>query len=522
MTPSHVPAAEPELTPEEFRKGVFRAVAISKRYGGVSALNGVDFVVSAGEVHALLGANGAGKSTLSKILAGAEAPTEGQLLLDGKQVRFSSTRDAAKQGVAVVSQELNLFPDLTVLANLFLLREPGRLGLVSRTAMRSAARTAVAAVGLQGSLDRRLEVLSVGEQQLVEIARALLEQPRVIVFDEPNSALQRLETDRLLEVVKSLRDNGVGVVYVSHFLDDVFQVADRITVLRDGAVVMDGVDRGLTSTDAVVASMVGGLRPAPAVRHRSRQNPVPIGGELQVIDASVGRRLRNVSLSCAPGEILGLAGLEGSGAALVLEAIAGAVRLTHGRIVLPSGATGPRSLRAAARTGVAYIPRDRKGTGLMVDQTITENITQVDSVVLGRKGLFINRRNGRDRVKHWAGELQIKIGSAESLVNSLSGGNQQKVLLGKWLEIDPDVLLLNDVTRGVDIHTKAEIHDLVRSLADAGKTILLTSSDMDELITLSDRIVTFFKGHVATDIAADGIDERSLLAAISTEPVITT
>ncbi|MDP9260217.1 MAG: sugar ABC transporter ATP-binding protein [Actinomycetota bacterium] len=499
---------------------MYVASDVSKHYGGVRALDGVDFEIRPGEVQGLLGANGAGKSTLVKILVGAERPSEGTLELAGEPVHFANVGQASAEGVSIVSQELNLFPDLDVLENLFLLREPRHGGLLlNRREMARRARPVLAAVGLDVQLDRRVGTLRLAEQQLVEIARALLDAPRILFLDEPTSALQASETASLLGVVSGLRDRGVAVVFVSHQLEDVFAICDTITVLRNGRVVETRRPRGETSIPEVVAQMLGeaasGRRrvEAPQAEGSTRAaNDAP----LRLSGVAVRNALKPFDLEVEPGEVVGLAGLEGSGPHAVLDVIFGRRKRDGGTITLPNGRAGPRSTPAAVRAGLALVPADRKRLGVMLDKAIDENIAIVTAGPLRRMGVILRKAVMAARAEHWGEQLKITMASPQALVGQLSGGNQQKVVFAKWLEAEPAVVLLDDPSRGVDVGARLEMHALIAQMAERRQIVLLTSSDLEELAEVCDRVVVFFQGAAVGEIRGDDLSERRLLEAINT------
>jgi ABC-type sugar transport system ATPase subunit len=502
---------------------MYVASNVSKHYGGVRALDGVDFEVRPGEVQGLLGANGAGKSTLVKILVGAEQPSEGELVLGGQPVRFANVGQASAQGVSIVSQELNLFPDLDVLENLFLLREPRHGGLLlNRREMARRARPVLEAVGLGVQLDRRVGTLRLAEQQLVEIARALLDQPRILFLDEPTSALQASETERLLRVLSGLRDSGVAVVFVSHLLEDVFTICDTITVLRNGRVVEARRPRAKTSIADVVAQMLGeaqiGRRRAAApdaesVTSAVNQSPLRLSG------VAVRNALKPFDLQVEPGEVVGLAGLEGSGPQAVLDVIFGRRRRDGGTVTLPGGKAGPRSTPAAVRAGLAFVPADRKRLGVMLEKPIDENIAIVAAGPLRRMGMVLRKGLMAARAEHWRERLSITMPSPQSPVGQLSGGNQQKVVFAKWLEADPRVVLLDDPSRGVDVGARLEMHAFIAQMAQRKQIVLVTSSDLEELAEVCDRVVVFFQGAAVGEIRGDDLSEHRLLEAINTGSV---
>ena len=533
---------------------ILEARDVRKIYGAVVAVDNVSFAVEPGSVHALLGENGAGKSTLVKIMSGAVQPTEGTLLLDGKPVRYSSTAEAARRGVAIVSQELNLFPDLNVVANLFPKREVLRGGmLLDRKAMIRAADPVMAQLGL--SVGYRTEVghLPLAQRQLLEIARALLTDPRVLILDEPTSALDRSSTDRLLNILKVLRERNVGVVFVSHILEDVMALSDVMTVLRDGRTVFTSQPTAEMTMDTLVQAMLGDkatrlIRPdaarapgavvpgadgVPAADGTSGTASVPSvpstlsapsGGSrpaLRLVRVSVDKLLRDTSLNVASGEIVGLAGLASAGQATVLELVAGLRRASSGEIMLPSGKLVPHGLPKCIAAGVALVSGDRRRVGLMLDKPIWENMAQVRTVALGRDGILISRAAVRERAKGHAQRLGLRYNSLDQRAALLSGGNQQKLVFAKWLDVNPTVLLLDDPTRGVDVGAKTEMHALIRSVAAAGAAVVLCSTDLDELALICERVSVFVQGQVTTTLTGDARTEHNILQAmnsVSPEP----
>ncbi|WP_259311342.1 sugar ABC transporter ATP-binding protein [Capillimicrobium parvum] len=491
----------------------------------MQALAGATFEVDPGEVHALLGANGAGKSTLVKILAGGERPTSGTLRLDGAPTAFKSVEDAARRGVALVSQELNLFPALDGLHNLFLMREPvsGHVA-ISRRGMRERAQRVVRQLGLAFDLERPVGELALGEQQLVEIARALLGDPRILILDEPTSALSADETARLLGVIRSLREHGVGIVFVSHFLEDVFEVADAVTILRGGRVVVARRPVGELTVAAAVDGMLGeaaaavrsGASPPQVERTIDRRDEAA----LRLADVSIRRKVRGVTLDAHPGEIVGLAGLEGSGVQAILRMLFGVERPMGGRVVLPGGGPCPRGIAEAIRAGVAFVPADRKQTGLHLEKPIAENISLVSSCALRRDGLVIRNGPMAQRAETWRDRLRVAMASPWAPVGALSGGNQQKVLFAKWLETGPSLMLLDDPTRGVDVGAKAEMQGVIRSIAEGGTVVLYTSSDLQEMAALCDRVLVFYQGDVMGELGRDELSEHGLLQAVTTGELV--
>jgi ABC-type sugar transport system ATPase subunit len=502
---------------------VLEARALRKTYGGVVALAGADFTVRAGSVHALLGENGAGKSTLVKIVAGAVVPDSGELRLDGKPVQFANTAEAARNGVAVVSQELNLFGDLDVLANLFTLQEIKHGPFISRAEMARKARPVLAELGLDVSLRTQLDELPLAQRQQVEIAKALLSEPRVLILDEPTSALGTESTEMLLDTLRVLRDRQVGVVFVSHILEDVMALCDEITVLRDGHVEMSAEPREGLTVPAIVDAMLGHREAKVARPDEELQEAVAEsvgeevgGGRLELHDAAVDGALEPLTLDVKSGEIVGLAGVAGAGHLSVLELVSGLRRPDSGTVVLPDGKPVPGGLRKAVRAGVALVTGDRRRLGLMLDKPIWENIGQIRAVGLAADGVVVRKGALRARAREHAAGLRIRSRSVDQDAGSLSGGNQQKVVFAKWLDAQPSVFLLDDPTRGVDVGAKDEMHALIRSTAAAGAPVLICSTDIDELASLCDRVVVFHQGRVSAELAGEALRTHAVLEAMNT------
>jgi ABC-type sugar transport system ATPase subunit len=494
---------------------------VSKRYGGVSALSGANLTLRPGEVHALLGENGAGKSTLVRIFAGATQADSGTITLRGETVAIANPRLARACGIATVSQELNLFPDLDVLTNLFIHHPPLRSGLLDRKEMSRAAGPHLEALGLDIDTTALLGDLTLAEQQLVEITRALITQPSVLVLDEPTSALAGAATARLLDVVRRIRDGGVAVLYVSHFLQEVSAIADRITVLRDGRNAITDEAASALSVDDMVSAMLGQAvtRQATADASPSPSDQSEKDAALEILGLTVGDQLDDVSLHVRRGEVVGLAGLEGAGHTVVLEALWGRRPSATGEVRLPSGATRiPRSTSDALRAGIAFIPSDRKRLGLMLDKPVWENITSVWALARRGNGAVLHPARLRAIAQRWVDELHIR-GTVDTPTAQLSGGNQQKVVLAKWLQLDPSLFLLDDPTRGVDVGARNEMHELVRRLAVAGCTVLICSTDMLELAELCDRVILMRHGHVVRDATDDEMTEAGLLRALNSLPI---
>ena len=476
---------------------------ISKRFGGHQALRGVDLTLGAGEVHALCGENGAGKSTLMAVLSGSLRPDEGALLWEGRSAALGSVRAAQALGISMVHQEPQLVPSLSVAENVCLGRLPSRAGpvrLVDRTALRDQARRALEPLRQALDPDRLVETLGVAERQLVAIARALHFGARLIILDEPTSSLSAGETEALLEVLRGLRARGTAIAYISHRLEEVRAIADRVTVLRDGRVVVTAPVARMTN-DAIIEAMSGReLLAADAAR------PAAVPGEPLLEVRGLGRRgrLHDVTLRVHAGEIVGLAGLMGAGRSRVLRSIFGADPIDAGEVTVRVGAAPRRvaSPDGAIRSGIGLVPEDRRTQGLVLTASVADNVGLVTPPDARRRG-FLRRGLLRSAAARAVEILRIKTRSLDEPVRTLSGGNQQKVVLGRWLGPDTRVLLLDEPTRGVDVGAKAEIHRHLRRLADEGRALLVVSSELPELLALCDRIYVMREGRIAGELARE-------------------
>lgn len=490
---------------------LLRTRSLVKSYGGVQALQGADLDVYPGEVHALLGENGTGKSTLMRILAGVESPDSGEIHFAGEPVTFRSAAQARDSGVGIVFQELSLFPDLDVLANLFVGREQTKRGRVMRKAMATRALPVAERLGFSFSLETKVANLTLAERQLVEIAKALLSEARLLILDEPNSALNSSESARLFKLIGDLRLAGAAVIYISHRLEEVFALADRISVMRGGRVVAtDRADN--LNIPAVVSAMLGRDVAGSSTRSETVRRAGPVS--LRLVEVDVGTRVHDVSFEAHPGDVVGLVGLEGAGQQDVLRAVFGGFPVTSGHMELDGSAWKPRTPRDAARAGVAFVPADRTREGLMMERSIGDNVAHVRMATSA--GRLYRSRDLVRRADRHVDDLGIKTTSALLPANSLSGGNQQKVVLAKWLEISPKFLLLDDPTRGVDVGGKAEIYELVTQLAKSGVTVLFTSSEFIEYQLVCDRVLVFFSSQLVEEIEINRATEHVLAEAVNT------
>ncbi len=467
---------------------------ISKRFPGVHALDNVSLQVGPAEVVALCGENGAGKSTLMKILGGVYQPDGGGILVDGRPVKINRVTEAMEAGVAFIHQELNVLENLDVAANVFLGNEPrrGPFRLIDQKKIHADTTALLQRVGLDVSSRTRLDRLSLAQQQMVEIAKALSLNARILIMDEPTSSLTLKETDRLLELIGELRQSGVSVIYITHRLGEVERCADRVVVLRDGRNAGE-LSRAEISHDRIVGLMIGRTITNFYVEPGSTQAP----GYLQVRELKTGRYPdRRVSFDAAKGEILGFAGLVGAGRSEVAKAIVGLDSLGSGEVRLGGEKIPCARPRSAIDHGIYLVPEDRRGEGLITAMNVRENVT-LPSLRSFASLFLVSRSKERTVTNEQIESLKIKTPGSETLALNLSGGNQQKIVLGKWLAMKPKVMILDEPTRGIDVGAKAEIYRLMRELAAQGTTVLMISSDMEEVLHLSDRVVVMHEGEIA-------------------------
>ncbi|OWV92841.1 D-ribose transporter ATP-binding protein [Rhizobium sp. R72] len=481
---------------------------VGKTYPGVVALDGLSLDIMPGEVIGLVGENGAGKSTLMKILGGVIAPDRGTILLDGTELQSLSVESSISSGIAFVHQELNLFENLDVAANIFLGREPlkGPLKLVDRDRLRQMVRPLLKRVGAHFSADTPVASLSLAEQQMVEIAKALSINARLVIFDEPTSSLPLAETERLLSIIKSLKADGISVIFISHRLHEVERVADRVVVLRDGTLA-GTLAKAEIGHDQMVKLMIGRVLAARTAK------PQRAPGSVALAASSVRTAAypsRPVDLDIRYGEILGLAGLVGSGRTELARVLFGIDRSYGGTILQDGHQIVVASAREAVARGIFLVPEDRKRNGILLDFPIAQNITLADLPKLANRHMLSADRETATAEKQRL-RLGIKAPSVSTRTGTLSGGNQQKVVLAKWLSMSPKVMIFDEPTRGIDIGAKNEIYGLMRSLADAGVAILMISSDMEEVIGVSDRIAVMHEGQIAGILEEDDFSQESVL-----------
>ena len=488
---------------------LLRMRGIVKTFPGVRALDGVDLDVRPGEVHCLLGQNGAGKSTLIKVLAGAHRPDEGEIEWAGEPVTLSTPDAAIARGISTIYQELDLVPGLSVAENIFLGHEKARGGFLRRGETRAAARQLLGRLG-HGEIrvDREVGTLRASGQQIVSMARALSHDTRLIVMDEPSAALDQQEVQTLFQVIRDLTAQGVAVVYISHRLEEIRQVGDRVTVLKDGRTVATDLPARDTPTADLIRLMTG--RDIEYVFPQRTPLDPAAATVLEVDGLGLSKTFADVSFSVRAGEILGLAGLVGSGRSEILESVFGARRATDGTVTVDGKRLRGGSVGAAVRAGVGLAPEERKSQGLLLDQAIYQNIT-VSSMSRFARGGFLDGSAERAAALELTRSLDVRPPGVDRPVRTLSGGNQQKVVLARWLLRECRVLLLDEPTRGVDVGARSEIYALIRSLADRGVAVVVVSSEMEEVLGLADRVLVVREGLVVHEGPAEEIDEHGVL-----------
>jgi ribose transport system ATP-binding protein len=488
---------------------------ISKRFGGVVALSNICLELHPGKVNAIIGENGAGKSTLMKILSGVHTQYEGEIVYNGETVKFSSPKEAEEKGIAIIHQELNLVSHLTIAENIFLGRElTNRLGILDKSAMNAKTKELLSKLNLTISPDTKIETLKVGEQQLVEIAKALHSEASVIIMDEPTSAISDKEVDNLFKLIATLKAEGRTIVYISHKLKELFTIADKFVVIRDGVTIDAGEMKNI-SQDELIHKMTGrklnleksgktvnGADELLAVNNITLRHPI----------LKITKVLDKVSFNLHKGEIVGIYGLMGAGRTQLMECIFGLhPKDSTGEIVVNGRQAKLKSPGDAIKAGIALVPEDRKLHGLILNQTIKSNISIAILKKLEQWGVLLSDRKEKKLTGDFINKLSIKTSSGNNAAKSLSGGNQQKIVLAKWLATDPKILLLDEPTRGIDINAKAEIYKLMKSLANEGMGIVMVSSELPEILAVSDRVLVMCEGELTASIPIEQATEAGIL-----------
>jgi ribose transport system ATP-binding protein len=486
---------------------LLRMRGISKRYPGVVALDNVDFEVQAGEVHALVGENGAGKSTLMKILAGAEKADTGEILVNGEPLHLHMPQDAMDRGINIIYQEFNLVPHLSAAENIYLGREPAAAvpGFINFKKLYGDAQSVMDSLGC--AVDVRTEVsrLSVAQQQMVEIAKATSRNSEIIAMDEPSATLTDHELQNLFELIRTLKSQGVGIIYISHRLEEIFDICDRVTVLRDGHYV--GTLRiEETGRDEIIRMMVG-----RELKESIPKRPAPRGEPLLEVRGLTRKGVfEDITFTVHRGEVVGIGGLVGAGRTEVARAVFGADRIDAGEIRFMGKAVRPRSPREAIELGIGLVPEDRKSLGLILNMVVRENTTLANLDLLAMLG-FVNRKREREVAEKYTHDLRIRTPSIEQEVRNLSGGNQQKVVLAKWLFTDSQLLIFDEPTRGIDVGSKVEIYELMNDLAAKGAGMIMISSELPELLGMSDRILVMHEGRLAGELSREEATQEKVM-----------
>lgn len=482
----------------------------TRQYPGVLALDNATFKVAAGEVRALLGKNGAGKSTLIRLLTGAEIPDSGTVKIDGEELRYSGSgraQDAFQKGVRVVYQELSLVPGMTLAENLFLGRWPRKGGVLQYTAMEAEASEAMGRLGLDRAPNVLVASLSPAERQLLEIARVLLGKPKLVILDEPTSSLAAAEAEKVMAAVTRIASEGIAVIYVSHRMNEIRQIAHSATIMRDGRII-DTVDVKGADTREIVRLMLGteGSK-APALENRSQEKTV-----LEVKDLGLAPKLNSVSFRLKAGEVLGIAGLLGSGRTELLQAIMGVETQDRGEILVDGQAVKPGRYRAMVSAGFGYTPESRKEEGIVPLLGVDENTLSTNFAGVSKRGILSSKMMA-DATRNIVQRLHIKTAETDTPIGTLSGGNQQKVVIGRWVYANSRVLLLDEPTRGVDVEAKAQIYAIIRQLAAEGRSVIFVSSEIEELPLVCDRVLVLRDGTLHEEFKSPNIDQDALMAA---------
>ena len=479
---------------------------IDKSFGDNQVLKNAGFVLDTGEVHALMGENGAGKSTLMKILTGVYTKNAGQIFVDGKEVCYKNAREAEKAGIVFIHQELNVLFDLTVEENMFLGKEiKSRFGVCKKAQMRKTCVDILKKLNVQIDPSQRMDELSIGQQQMVEIAKALMEDAKVIIMDEPTAALTQSETKVLFEVVNSLRKRNVSIVYISHRMEEIFELCDRITVLRDGTYV--GTEKIKdTNMNEIVKMMIG-----REIGERYPARNIEIGDTvLEVQDLSCPGKFSKVSFEVHEGEVLGVSGLMGAGRTEIMQAVFGNMPHVTGKILLNGKEIHNHSPKQAMENGIGFITEDRKVEGLMLEESITKNISLANLKKISSKNVIQNQKE-KELIQKSIEDLHIRCFGPDQECGSLSGGNQQKVIFAKWIHTDPKVLILDEPTRGVDIGAKKEIYNMINMLAEKGVAIIMVSSELPEILGMSDRVMVVREGQVRGILNKKEADQENIM-----------
>ena len=481
---------------------------IEKRFSGVHALKGVDFKLRSGEIHALMGENGAGKSTLMKILTGIYKADSGEIVCFNKKCNFNSVKESQNMAISIIHQELNQVNDLTVSQNIFLGREKLKLGcFTDDKAMQKEAKSLLAYVGVKISPDEKISALTVGEQQMIEIAKAVSFDSKILILDEPTTALTEAETEELFKIMNELKAKGIGMIYISHRMDEIRKISDRVTVMRDGEYI------GTVNTEEVIdeeiVKMMVGRKITSAKKEKSRvkeNSPVV----LEVKKLNSGDKLKNISFKLYKGEILGISGLMGAGRTELARAVSGADGFDSGEIFINGERVTVKSPADAVKKGICYLSEDRKRYGLLLNKSVFEN-SLLSSLEKYSEYGFINDKKGNSDAEKQNEKLKTKAPSLSVSVKNLSGGNQQKVVVSRWLLKDSEIFIFDEPTRGIDIGAKSEMYDLIEQLAENGKSVIIISSELSEILGVSDRILVMCEGKITKEMPIEEANQENIM-----------
>ncbi len=486
---------------------VLEMTGIKKSFSGIYALNGIDFSLERGEVHALLGENGAGKSTLIKVLGGIHQPDCGSIRIDGREVRVRNVAEARENGIGIIHQEIVLVPYLTVAQNLFLGREIIKHGVVDMAETNRRAEEMISSLGVHIQTDTMVEDLTIAQQQMVEIVKAVSFDGRIIVMDEPTSSLSNEEVEQLFEIIARLKEKKVSIIYISHRMEELFRISDRVTIIRDGTYVGTR-ETSKTTANELVAMMVG--RDLESFYARDFNDLSGADTALEVKNLTSEGTFENISFHVRKGEILGFAGLVGAGRSEIMECIFGARPYQSGEIILNGKTVSFKNPMQAIQAGIALVPEDRKKQGLVLGNSVAFNLT-LASLRFYMNGIAISEKKRKAVIDSYFEKLRIKAASSKIEAGSLSGGNQQKVVLGKWLATKPDVLILDEPTRGVDVNAKFELYSVINELAKNGIAIIMVSSELPEIINMCDNVCVIREGKLTGVLAKDDLSQEEIM-----------
>ncbi|MBR3810655.1 MAG: sugar ABC transporter ATP-binding protein [Clostridia bacterium] len=489
-------------------KTILEMKKIEKHFSGVHALKGVDFALRSGEVHALMGENGAGKSTLMKILTGIYKADSGEIICFNKKCDFNSVKDSQALGISIIHQELNQVNDLTVAKNIFLGREKLRFGcFIDDKKMQIESKKLLDYVGVNINPNEKISNLTVGQQQMVEIAKAISFDSKILILDEPTTALTEPETKELFKIMKELKSKGIGMIYISHRMDEIKKVSDRVTVMRDGEYI--GTVKTEEVTDEEIVKMMVGRKITTTKKEKSRvKNNSPV--VLEVKNLNNGEKLKNISFRLYKGEILGLSGLMGAGRTELARVISGADSFSKGEIFINGKKVSIKNPADAVKKGICYLSEDRKHHGLLLNKSVLENSLLSSLEKYSNYG-FVNDKKANKDAKEQNDKLKTKAPSLSVSVNNLSGGNQQKVIIARWLLKDSEIFIFDEPTRGIDIGAKSEMYDLIEQLSEKGKSVIIISSELSEILHVSDRILVMCEGRITKEIPIGEANQENIM-----------